>query len=127
MKSIERKDYSKNSNKVEINFLRQLEKRLPNNIELLQVLADLYTKNNLITEGLEVDLRLSRLDPEDSVIWYNLACSYSLNEKINEAFESLFKAVNLGFNDLSHIKKDQDLNNIRHDSRYEEVLKQIKI
>ena len=127
MKSIERKDSCKNSNKVEINFLRELEKRLPNDIELLQVLADLYTKNNLIKEGLEVDLRLSRLDPEDSVIWYNLACSYSLNEKINKAFESLFKAVNLGFNDLSHIKKDRDLNNLRHDSRYEEVLKRIKI
>ncbi len=127
MKSIERKDYSKNSNKVEINFLRQLEKRLPNNIELLQVLADLYTKNNLIKEGLEVDLRLSRLDPEDSVIWYNLACSYSLNKKINKAFESLFKAVDLGYNDLSHIKKDQDLNNLTHDLRYEEVLKRIKI
>ena len=81
MKSIERKDNCKNSNKVEINFLRQLEKRLPNDIELLQVLADLYTKNNLIKEGLEIDLHLSRLDPEDSVIWYNLACSYSLNEK----------------------------------------------
>ena len=95
MKSIERKDNSKNSNKVEINFLRQLEKRLPNDIELLKVLADLYTKNNLIKEGLEIDLHLSRLDPEDSVIWYNLACSYALNKKINEAFESLFKAVNL--------------------------------
>ena len=127
MKSIERKDNCKNSNKVEINFLRQLEKRLPNDIELLQVLADLYTKNNLIKEGLEIDLHLSRLDPEDSVIWYNLACSYSLNKKINEAFESLFKAVNLGYNDLSHIKKDRDLNNLRHDSRYEEVLKRIKI
>ena len=127
MKSIERKDNSKNSNKVEINFLRQLEKRLPNDIELLKVLADLYTKNNLIKEGLEIDLHLSRLDPEDSVIWYNLACSYSLNKKINEAFESLFKAVNLGYNDLSHIKKDQDLNNLRHDSRYEELLKRIKI
>ena len=127
MKSIERKDNSKNSTKVEINFLRQLEKRLPNDIELLQVLADLYTKNNLIKEGLEIDLHLSRLDPEDSVIWYNLACSYALNKKINEAFESLFKAINLGYNDLSHIKKDQDLNNLRHDSRYEEVLKRIKI
>ena len=127
MKSIERKDNCKNSNKVEINFLSQLEKRLPNDIELLQVLADLYTKNNLIKEGLEIDLHLSRLDPEDSVIWYNLACSYSLNKKINEAFESLFKAVNLGYNDLSHIKKDQDLNNLRHDSRYEELLKRIKI
>ena len=94
---------------------------------MLKVLADLYTKNNLIKEGLEIDLHLSRLDPEDSVIWYNLACSYALNKKINEAFESLFKAVNLGYNDLSHIKKDQDLNNLRHDSRYEELLKRIKI
>ena len=127
MKSIERIDYCKNSSKVEINFLRQLEKRLPNDIELLKVLADLYTKNNLIKEGLEIDLHLSRLDPENSVIWYNLACSYSLSKKINEAFESLFKAVNLGYKDLSHIKKDQDLNNLRNDSRYEEVLKQIKI
>ena len=127
MKSIERKDYCKNFNKVEINFLRQLEKRLPNDIELLKVLAELYTKNNLINEGLEIDLHLSRLDPEDSVIWYNLACSYSLNKKINEAFESLFKAVDLGYNDLCHITKDQDLKNLRHDSRYEEILKRIKI
>jgi len=94
---------------------------------LLQVLADLYTKNNLIKEGLEIDLHLSRLDPEDSVIWYNLACSYSLNEKINEAFESLFKAVDLGYNDLTQIKEDQDLNILRRDSRYEEVFKRIKI
>jgi tetratricopeptide (TPR) repeat protein len=107
---------------IELSLFQKLEKRLPNDTEILQVLAELYTKNKLYKAGLAVDLRLTKLDPQNGMVWYNLGCSFALNEQTDEAFEALSKAIEYGYDDYEWMKNDSDLDGLRDDKRYESLL-----
>lgn len=111
-----------NDETIELALFQKLEKRLPNDIEILQVLAELYTKNKLYQAGLAVDLRLSKLEPQNGMVWYNLGCSFALNQKFDEAFEALSKAIDCGYDDCEWMKIDSDLDALRDDKRYESLL-----
>ena len=107
---------------VELAFLKKVSKRLPEDVEILQALADLYTKNGKFKEGLEIDERLSHQLPNDDLVWYNLGCSYALTNRPDDAFEALTKAVELGYGDYDWMKTDLDLNNLHADPRFESLL-----
>lgn len=107
---------------VELSFLEKVSERLPEDIEILQALADLYTKTGKFEEGLEIDIKLSQQLPNDDLVWYNLGCSYSLTNKADLAFEALTKAVELGYADYDWMKTDTDLNNLHNDPRFESLL-----
>ncbi|GIT05329.1 MAG: hypothetical protein CM1200mP29_07400 [Verrucomicrobiota bacterium] len=106
---------------VEISFLEGLANRDPEYIEALQLLGDDYTKRGRFAEGLAVDEQLSRLLPEDSMVFYNLACSFSLTDRIDDSITALRKAVQLGYDDTKWMDKDPDLNKIRSDPRFEQI------
>ncbi|SVC56231.1 uncharacterized protein METZ01_LOCUS309085, partial [marine metagenome] len=61
--------------------------------------------------------------PQSPTTRYNLACLQAIREQVDEAFENLEKAVELGFRNIAHIKNDPDLANLRKDERFAEVLK----
>lgn len=107
---------------VELSFLEKVSERLPEDIEILQALADLYTKTGKFQEGLEIDIKLSQQLPNDDLVWYNLGCSYSLTNQADLAFEALTKAVDLGYADYDWMKTDTDLNNLHNDPRFESLL-----
>ena len=107
---------------VELAFLERVSRRLPEDIEILQALADLYTKTGKYQEGLEIDEKLSHQLPNDNLVWYNLGCSYSLTRRADDAFEALTKAVELGYTDYDWMKTDPDLNNLHADPRFESLL-----
>ena len=113
---------AKNDEAIELALLQKLAERLPNDIDILQALAELYTKNKLIEAGLAVDQRLAQLAPRDETAWYNLACSYALMDQIDEAFEALSKAIDFGYRDYEWMKSDTDLDSLREDKRYESLL-----
>ncbi len=106
---------------VEISFLEGLTKRDPEYIEALQLLGDDYTKRGRFGEGLVVDEHLSRLLPEDSMVFYNLACSFSLTDRVDDSITALKKAVQLGYDDTKWMNEDPDLNKIRSDPRFEQI------
>ena len=110
---------------IELALFEKLEKRLPNDTEILQVLAELYTKNKLYEAGLSVDLRLTKLEPHDGMIWYNLGCSFALNQQLDESFEALYKAIEYGYNDYEWLKNDSDLEVLRDDKRYKSLMRYI--
>ena len=112
---------------VEISFLEGLAKRDPEYIEALQLLGDDYTKRGRFAEGLTVDEQLSRLLPEDSMVFYNLACSFSLTDRIDDSITALKKAVQLGYDDTKWMDKDPDLNKIRSDPRFEQIRHKLNI
>lgn len=112
---------NQNNETIELALFQKLEKRLPNDTEILQVLAELYTKNQLFKAGLAVDLRLTKLDPQNGMVWYNLGCSFALNDRIDEAFEALSKAIEYGYDDYEWMKNDSDLDVLRDDKRYESL------
>lgn len=107
---------------VELNFLEKLYERLPEDLEVLTALAELYTKTGQYEKGLAMDLQLSQLLPNDDIIWYNLGCSHALTHHFDEAFEALTKAIDLGYGDYDWMKTDPDLTNLNVDPRFESLL-----
>jgi tetratricopeptide (TPR) repeat protein len=107
---------------VELQFLQKVAKRLPGDVEVLQALADLYTKTGQYDKGLDIDVQLSQRLPNDDMVWYNLGCSFALTNQSDEAFEALTKAVELGYGDYDWMKTDPDLNNLHRDPRFESLL-----
>jgi len=110
------------TNDVEQSFFEGLVRRDPNFVDALMPLAELYTKKGLHEKGLEVDERLSKLRPQDPVVHYNLACSFALCGKKEEAFRALERAIELGYDDFEHLKKDTDLKSLRGDPRFKSLL-----
>ncbi len=107
---------------VELKFLKKIADRLPEDIDILQALAELHTKVGNYEEGLANDIRLSQLVPNDDLVWYNLGCSYALTKRSTEAFEALSKAIDLGYGDYDWMKSDSDLSNLQGDPRFESLL-----
>jgi tetratricopeptide (TPR) repeat protein len=102
----------------EIKFYEGLLKKRPDFTQALVSLGDAYTRRGFYEEGLNVDKRLVRLKPEDSVAHYNLACSFSLTNDIAQAQSELKKAVLLGYNDFAYILEDSDMVNLRKDADF---------
>jgi len=111
---------------LEILFLEGVVHRDPAYIEALQILGDDYTRRGRYTEGLKMDEHLCRLRPRDPVVQYNLACSYSLTNKIDQAFEALAAAINFGYRDFKALDKDPDLDNLRKHDEYKKIRAKIR-
>ena len=106
---------------IEISFLQGIVDRDSEYIEALQLLGDDYTKRGKFNDGLKIDEHLAKLLPEDSMVFYNLACSYSLTNRINESLKALNKAVLFGYNDSKWMDTDPDLDNVRSDTQYQSI------
>ncbi len=110
----------------EIAFYEGVLKRDPNLVDVLIPLGDAYTKRGYHEKGLEIDLRLARLRPDDPIIFYNLACSYSLLGQIPSALDNLEKAMALGYREFRFLLSDPDLANVRTDPRLKELLEKYR-
>ena len=75
-----------------IGFMEGLVRRDPDYVDALQLLGDHYTQRGRYAEGLKVDERLARLEPDNAVVFYNLACSYSLTDQFDRAALALEQA-----------------------------------
>ena len=107
---------------LEIQFLEGIVRRDADYVEALQILGDDYTSRGRYAEGLKIDERLSKLRPEDSLVHYNLACSYSLTERLDQALESLEIALDLGYRDFKWMAEDPDLGNLREHAAYKKKI-----
>ena len=96
-----------------IRFIEGIVRRDPNYVDALQLLGDHYTQRGLFTEGLRVDEHLARLEPQNPLVFYNLACSYSLTEEFDNAVLALERAIALGYRDFTWLSKDPDLKKLR--------------
>src|SRR3984885_13973535 len=111
---------------VKIGFMEGILRRDPNYVDALQLLGDHYTQRGRFSEGLTVDERLARLEPESPVVFYNLACSYSLTDQFERAAQALEKAIDLGYQDFAWLAKDPDLKKFRQQPAFREILKKIR-
>jgi tetratricopeptide (TPR) repeat protein len=107
----------------EINFFRNVVRKSPNYIDALIPLAEAYTQKGMIHEGLEIDQKLSKLLSDDPIVFYNLACSQSLLGQKKEAIKSLKKALALGYDDMEHLLRDKDLENLYDLSSFQSLIK----
>jgi tetratricopeptide (TPR) repeat protein len=108
-----------------IEFIEGLVRRDPNYVDALQLLGDHYTQRGRFPEGLQVDERLASLEPQNSLVFYNLACSYSLTGQFDRAVAALEKALSLGYRDFAWLAKDPDLKNLRAQPAYRDLKEKI--
>ena len=73
-----------------------------------------------------MDKRLSRLEPRNPLVFYNLACSYSLNRELDRAAAALEKALLLGYRDFNWLARDPDLRPLRKDPIYRSIEAKIR-
>jgi hypothetical protein len=110
----------------EIEFFESVHRRCPDYLEVVGLLGGLYTRVGRIADGLKMDRKLVRLDPENPTAHYNLACSLALCRKRLDALRSLRKALALGYDDLDWMRKDPDLEILKDDPEFLQLLRQLK-
>jgi tetratricopeptide (TPR) repeat protein len=106
---------------IEIGFLEGVVHKDPKYVEALQVLGDNYTKRGKFVEGMQIDERLSTLIPDDPTVLYNLACSYALTKRLEQAASTLVRALDRGYSDIRWLLKDPDLENLREDALFKPI------
>src|SRR5882757_3079485 len=106
---------------VKIQFMEGIVRRDPEYIEALQLLGDHYTQRGKYEQGLKVDEQLSRLEPRNPLVFYNLACSYSLIGQVELAATALEQALALGYRDFKWLAKDPDLKILRKDPIFRSI------
>jgi tetratricopeptide (TPR) repeat protein len=109
-----------------IQFMEGLVRRDPEYVDALQILGDHYTQRGRFPEGLSVDEKLAHLEPQNPLVFYNLACSYSLTDKFDRAVAALHRALDLGYRDFKWLAKDPDLKKLRAQPAFDELKEKIK-
>jgi tetratricopeptide (TPR) repeat protein len=107
----------------ELNFFANILRQHPNYVDVLRVMGNLLTLKGRFLEGLTIDKRLVQLRPKDSLAHYNLACSYALLKKPDHALQTLRRAVELGYRDFRYMREDRDLDSVRQDPRFRQLLR----
>jgi tetratricopeptide (TPR) repeat protein len=111
---------------IKITFMEGIVRRDPKYVEALQILGDHYTQRGEYDHSLKVDKRLSRLEPRNPLVFYNLACSHSLNSEFDMAASALEKALSLGYNDFKWLARDPDLRQLRKHPLYRTIEDKIR-
>ena len=111
---------------VKIEFIEGLVRRDPGYVDALQLLGDHYTQRGRYAEGLKMDERLARLRPDDALVFYNLACSYSLTDQFDRAALALEKALRLGYRDFKWLARDPDLHKLRQQPVFRDIQEKIR-
>ena len=109
-----------------IEFMEGLVRRDPDYVDALQLLGDHYTQRGRYVDGLKVDEHLSRLESRDPLVFYNLACSYSLTGQFDRAAAALQKALQLGYRDFKWLARDPDLRELRQQPIYRDIQNKIR-
>jgi len=110
----------------EIEFFEAVHRRCPGYIDVVGLLGGLYTKAGRIADGLRMDRKLVRLEPDNPTAHYNLACSLALCKKRPDALRSLRKALSLGYDDLDWMEQDPDLEILKDDPEFRKLLSRLK-
>lgn len=110
----------------EMAFYEAVLKRDPNYADVVEILGGLYTKHGRIADGLRMDRKLVKLQPDNATAHYNLACSLALAKRKSDALRTLRHAVKLGYKDFDWMQQDPDLDALKKQPAFVELLDQLK-
>ncbi|MEO8193289.1 MAG: protein kinase [Gemmatimonadales bacterium] len=66
--------------------------------------------------------RALQVDPDDPMLLYNVACTYARLEKVDEALDSLGRAVDKGWGDKEWLEHDSDMDGLRELPRFKAII-----
>jgi Flp pilus assembly protein TadD len=110
----------------ELDFYSRLLTAHPEFHEVLRAQASNLTVKGRLQDGLAVDKRLVALRPDDPTAHYNLACRYALLKQPDLALNTLRRAIELGYRDFRYMEEDHDLDSIRKDPRFRQLLREYR-
>ncbi|MDP6354570.1 MAG: PDZ domain-containing protein [Planctomycetota bacterium] len=90
--------------------------------KLFQRSLDLHSKKKF-AESVRILKRILTERPNHSTALYNIACALALTDKKDEALVYLKKSVETGFINFVHMEQDADLDSLRKEKGYLELLK----
>jgi tetratricopeptide (TPR) repeat protein len=108
----------------ELEFFGGILERKSDYVDVLRVMGNHLTLKGRYAQGLAIDRRLVQLRPEDPLAHYNLACSYALLKRPEQALKTLRLAVELGYRDFRYMREDRDLESVRRDPRFRQLLRE---
>lgn len=108
----------------ELDFYTRILASAPEYHEVLRAQASNMTIKGRLQDGLAVDKKLVTLRPDDPTAHYNLACRYALLKQPDLALVTLRKAVELGYRDFRYMEEDHDLDSIRKDPRFRQIIRE---
>lgn len=118
-----RKRISAIADRHEQQLLEEALRESPGDFEILARLGELYPRLGRPEDGLTIDRTLVGMAPADPIVRYNFACSLALTGDIAAAFQALREAIRLGYTDLAHLLRDEDLAALRQEPLFNEVLR----
>src|SRR5437899_9942810 len=110
----------------ELDFFGGILRRNDGYVDILRAHGNNLTLKGRYADGLDVDRKLIHLRPNDALAHYNLACSYALLKKPDHALKTLRRAVELGYRDFRYMREDRDLESVRHDPRFRQLLREFE-
>jgi tetratricopeptide (TPR) repeat protein len=110
----------------EIEFFGKLLSAVPSYAEALWVQASNLTAKGRLQDGLAVDKQLVATRPADPTAHYNLACRYALLRQADMALRALRRAIELGYRDFRFMEQDRDLESIRKDPRFRQLVREYR-
>jgi tetratricopeptide (TPR) repeat protein len=110
----------------DIAFYESVLRREPGYEDVIELLGGLYTKTGRIADGLKMDRKLVKLQPDNATARYNLACSLALSKRRADALRALGEAVKLGYTDYDWMSQDPDLESLKNVGAFKALLTQLK-
>jgi transcriptional regulator GlxA family with amidase domain len=95
----------------------------PRNSDALQQLAQLQLGVKQPAKAAKTLQRAADLNKNDATLLYNLACVYALAGEKEKALQALEKAFGAGFTDSQFASADEDLQSIRDEPRFHEIVR----
>jgi len=106
----------------ELDFFSGVLQRAPDYVDVLRQMSKLLTLKGRYADGLQIDRRLVQLCANDALAHYNLACRYARLKRPDQCLKTLRHAVELGYRDFRYMREDSDLDSVRHDPRFRQLL-----
>lgn len=104
-------------------FFELILERNDSHAEVLRRQAELLARHGDYQGALRLDRRLIELHPDDPIVHYNAACSLAQTGHRVEAIGCLTRAIELGYGDFAHIEADADLDGLRDEPSFQELLR----